>query len=91
LALPDVFVFRPFRAWFISGFLLRWASPAGIIFRPYRAQADFFSDWLCQMFLYFALSGLGLYLVLFYGGLLPPVLSLALKGLRLISLVICFA
>jgi hypothetical protein len=43
------------------------------------------------MFLYFALSGLGLYLVLFYGGLLPPVLSLALKGLRLISLVIGFA
>jgi len=52
------------------------------------AQADFFSDWLCLMFLYFAPSGLGLYLVFFYGGLLPPVLSFALTGLRLISLVI---
>jgi hypothetical protein len=59
LALPYIFIFRPFRAWFISGFLLRLASPAGIIFRPFRAQADFFSDWLCLTFLSFALSGLG--------------------------------
>jgi len=91
LAQPDVFIFRPFRAWFISVFLLRWASPAGISFRPFRALADFFCDLLCLTFLSFALSGLGLYLVFFYGGLLPPVLSYALSGLRLISLVIGFA
>jgi len=47
LDLPDVFIFRPFRAWFISGFL--------------------------------------------FGGLLPPVLSFALTGLRLISFTISSA
>ena len=88
MIVPWCFCIAPFQGLVCIGFPLRRASPAGIIFRPFRAQADFFSDWFCLMFLYCALSGLGLYLVFFYGCLLPPVLSFALSGLRLISLVI---